>query len=237
MRVFVSLLAISISLTACDEPKTSSAVKNQDKTAAATQPQSTPVDYHFEITASAQSDYEIRFVVTTNLPTPVQVMASVDLADQKPDETYIGYGERMRLEGPETTFVLDVRSSDRSLPSGSYTAEVTFYPRWGAKDGNAKAAKAPKLTASQPITLKASGESADAVRDRNAKRNWVMENIDMNMPWDEAAIVRRLGPYEKSKSALSNLHDAYYFPKVDMTLIVNQLKQEITIWRSGRAKK
>ena len=77
----------------------------------------------------------------------------------------------------------------------------------------------------------------DAVKSRNAKKIWVMENIIMNMPWDEKAMVEQLGQYEKSDSTLSHLHDAYFFPEADMTLIVNRFKHEITIWRSGRASR
>jgi len=61
-----------------------------------------------------------------------------------------------------------------------------------------------------------------------------MSNLDMNTPWNENEFVARLGRYESTPSTMSRLHEALYFPDADMTLIVNRVRNEVTIWRMGR---
>lgn len=187
------------------------------------------------VKARALDSTKIEFTVTTNIPLPVEVMIGVDLADQRPDETYIGYTERLRLASPVTVHVLDTSEARTPLPSGNYEAVVSFYQRWGAKNGNPAAAPIPDMEAKQLIAIEGSGDSADLVRSRNKMQMWVMENFVMNSPWDERYYVERLGNYEKSKATMSHLHDAYYFPRADMTLLVNRLKNDVTVWRLGRA--
>ncbi|MFT6474994.1 hypothetical protein [Qipengyuania profunda] len=192
-----------------------------------------PATAEISLDASPQSDTQIRFVVTTNLPTPVEVMAGVALAGQKPDDVFIGHSERVTLASPRTEFVLDTSSARNALPSGEYDAEVSFYPRWGAENGNPAAKTAPELEATDRITLGGSGEDrADAER-RNELQRWVMGNIGMNVPWNRESFEARLGPAEKGPSTMSRLHDAYYFPDADMTFLVNRLKNEVTVWRVG----
>lgn len=220
---------------ACDDNEKSGSKKRAIAQNTQTETKKVSESYELNLAVKVLSDYKVEFQIHTNLPTPVDIMALIDLADQQPDETFIGYSEKVRLNGPDTTIVIDTKKSERALPTGDYIAEVRFYPLWGAKNGNPEAANAPEIASTHEISLKGSGESVAAVKLRNARRNWVMENIYMNVPWNEADIVRRLGPYEKSRSTLSNLHDAYYFTEIDMTMIVNRLKNEITIWRTGRA--
>ena len=193
--------------------------------------------YELSVKAHILSSTKVELTITTNIPLPVEVMASIDLADQRPDETYIGYTKRLRLALPVTVHVLDTSQAREPLPSGNYEAVVSFYQRWGAKDGNPAAASIPDMEAKQLIAFKGSGETADLVRSRNEKQNWVMENFVMNSPWNERYYIGRIGNYEKSKATLSHLHDAYYFPMADMTLLVNRLRNDITVWRLGRASK
>ena len=200
------------------------------------QPQSAPATYEMDLKATPVSSNAVRFAVTTNLPLPVQIMADFGLAGLRDDETWIGYQEKVILNKPTSVFTLDASKSDRSLPAGKYDAEVSFYPRWGAAL-NQKAKVAPVLHARQTVTLKGSGVSPTKARLLNERQRWVMGNVGMHDPWDEAKFVARLGPYEKQQAELSHLHDAYYFPEADMTLIVNRLLGEVTIWRRGRASK
>lgn len=185
------------------------------------------------LVAEPVSEHAVSFTIRTTLPPPVEVMASVDLAGQKDDDVYMGHSERVTLQGPVTRVVIDTSKARDDLPSGEYVAEVIFYPNWGA-EGNEAAAHAPELRASQPIKLIASGGTRAAAEIRNQRQAWVMDNVIMGTAWDEKAFVARLGQYEKSPSDLSHLHDAYYFPGANMTLIVNRLKGEVTIWRQGK---
>lgn len=190
-----------------------------------------PANPKLELEAETVSNDEVRFTVTTNLPTPFGVATGVNLAGQDGDDVYVGYSEFVTLTKPTTTFTLDTSKAQKPLPTGEYEAEVNFYPNWKE---NAALKTVPKLTAIKPITLKASGESAEVTNLRNERQRWVMSSTHMNMPWDEQLYVDKLGPYEKSQADMSHLHDAYYFPEADMTLIVNRLKDELTIWRMGR---
>ena len=91
------------------------------------------------------------------------------------------------------------------------------------------------MEASYPIKLQGDGTSADKELAKRQAQNWVMGTVHSQYPWDESFFVNRLGNYVKYKATLSHLHDAYYFPDVDVTLLVNRLRGEVTVWRFGRA--
>ena len=63
----------------------------------------------------------------------------------------------------------------------------------------------------------------------------MIDNVPSDAPWSEEKFRTKLGPFEKSVSTLSPLHDAYYFSDADVTLIVNRFRHEVSIWRVGRA--
>ncbi len=192
-----------------------------------------PESAELSLEATPLDATRVEFVISTNLPTPIEVMVSIGLSGQKPDDVFIGHSEKVSLNQAKTEFILDTSGARNPLPSGEYDAEVDFYPRWGAENGNPNAASAPRLSAAQVITLGGSGENrADAER-RNELQRWVMSNVYMNVPWNREAYEARLGPARKGPSTMSRLHDAYYFADADMTFMVNRLKDEITVWRTG----
>ncbi len=183
--------------------------------------------------ATALPDRKVQFVITTNIPTPVQVMASINLAGQKDDDIWIGHSDKVTLTGPTTTFVLDTSVAQRELPDADYEAEVSYYARWGA-EGNPAAAGYPDVEATKALKLGGGGLTRTGAVRRTELQEWVMLNLDMNTPWDPQTFKEKLGPSEKSPSTMSHLHDAYYYPDADMTLLVNRLRGEVTIWRKGR---
>lgn len=187
-----------------------------------------------KLSAVPISDHIVQFNVTTNVPLPIEVMASVDLAGQKDEDIAIGYDERVKITEPTQRFTVDTSRASKPLPSGKYDAEVKFYSRWGA-EGNEAAKDTPDLDVLQQIELKGNGETRGAAERRNNLQRWVMETVFMNSPWNERRFVAKLGPFQKTPATLSPLHDAYYFPDADMTLIVNHLLNEVTVWRDGRA--
>lgn len=223
-------VGLSLSLAACgSDPSPTTEESQADAVVEAFD----PATAQLSVEAVPQGDTQVRFVVTTNLPTPVEVMAGVALAGQKPDDVFIGHTERVILDGPRTEFVVDTSAAREPLPSGEYDAEVSFYPRWGAENRNPAAKLAPELEATDRLALGGSGENrADAER-RNELQRWVMGNIGMNVPWNRENFETRLGQARKGPSTMSRLHDAYYFPDADMTFLVNRLKNEVTIWRMG----
>ncbi|MCJ9429412.1 hypothetical protein [Kordiimonas marina] len=189
-----------------------------------------------QVEARALDDHRVKFIITTDAPTPIQVMASVDLAGQKPNDTYVGYDQRVTLTGRVTTAVLDTAKASSPLPSARYNATVDFYPRWGAK-GNSRAAHIPEMHAKTKLRLVGGGKSRASIVLQNKRQKWVISTVYMGYPWDLRKFEKRLGKSEKSPSTMSHLHDAYYFPGADVTLLVNRLKNEVTIWRIGKATK
>ena len=205
-------------------------------------PTTTPIEeaseeYTISVSAKPVSAYGVEFTVKTNIPLPVEVMAGMSLKGQKPDDIYIGYSKRVKLASSEQTFVIDASSQKKKLPSGDYVAEVTFYPGWGAKNGNPKASIIKQqISDSVEVRLKGSGESSSDAGERNKLQMWVMENVIVGTVWNEPDFVRRLGAYERIK-ADRNLHEGFYFPKADMTILVNTYKGTVSTWCMGRASK
>lgn len=189
------------------------------------------------VTPHALDKNRVELTIATNLPLPVTVATSIDLDGQAPTDTYIGYeGGRVVLQQPTTKIVFDTSLATKALPAGRYLASVSFHPKWGA-EGNPDAQGAPELHADVPFMLQASGKSVAWATLRDRRQAWIMENLNSNAPWNKRAFEQRLGASEKGPSDLSPLHDAYYYPGADVTLIVNRLRNEVSIWRLGRATK
>ena len=71
------------------------------------------------------------------------------------------------------------------------------------------------------------------------KREWVEDNVTGALPWkwNRQNMVKNLGKYEKFDPASGNpkVIQMFYFKSVDMTFMVNLLKNEIVTYRYGRA--
>jgi len=115
-------------------------------------------DFKISIEATPISQYEVSLNVKTNIPLPIEVMASVSIKGQNPKDTYIGVSQRVKLTSAEQTVKLNGKSEN--LPSGEYLAEVTFYPKWGAKNGSAAAKRInAEIIGQADVTLSGSGAS------------------------------------------------------------------------------
>lgn len=189
-------------------------------------------DYRIELQATPATDTAVDLTITTNIPLPIEVMASVNLSGQAPEDIAIGYSERVTLTAPTTSIRIETANGREPLPAGDYDAEVAFYPRWGAED-NPGALRAGEQRGAARVNLAGSGQSSAAADLENRRQAWVMDNVFVHTPWDEDQFVRELGPYERARSELNN-HDAYYFPGADMTIFVNRTRQDVGIWRIGR---
>lgn len=190
-------------------------------------------DYKITVKATAVSSFEVLLNVNTNIPLPVEVMASLSIKGQNPQDTYIGVSERVRLTSPEQIITID--GTEENLPSGDYVAEVSFYSRWGAENGSEAAKQITSdIIGQSDVTLSGSGESKNQADEQNIAQRWVMLNVDIGMPWNEGLFVERLGQFSTTASTL-NLHDAYYFEDADMTIIVSRAHDTVAVWRMGRA--
>lgn len=229
-RKVIVLAAILLACPSCTVPKdTHQAAPDAAATVAA--------QAALSVTPRVLDEHRVELAITTSMPLPVKVATSIDLAGQKSDDTYIGYqGDFLTLHQPTTRVVLDTSKAGHPLPAASYVASVDFFPTWGA-EGNAEAAKMPEAHASQVFALGGSGRTRGSAIKLAERQKWVIANVTPNDPWDRRRFERELGPAQRSRSDLSPLHDAYYFAGADMTLIVNRVRREVSVWRIGRATK
>jgi len=213
--ISIIFLAFSLLIAGCDSQK--------------------KVDYKIGLTAKTVSNHQVEFNVTTNIPLPIEVMASVNLKGQNPDDTYVGYSKKIFLKESNQIFVLNTAS--KNLPRGNYIAEVTFYPRWGAKKGSPKASKLKKtISGSFEISLQGTSESAEEVQEINEMQRWVMENVIIGTPWDRKTFIGKLGNCQEFRvqNRNPNIIKSYYFPKPNITIIVNIYKNSVVTWRKGK---
>lgn len=190
-------------------------------------------DYSLAVEATEVETNQIELLVNTNIPGTIELMASINLANQALNDTYIGKSRRVQVSKGRAKIRFDV--SD--LPSGQYDAEVNFNPRWGFKDSESKATGiSSELAASQAITIGGSGESAQSASDRNNNQKWVMENVVIGTHWNANEWKDSFGSWTEFPVTSMNpkVIKNYYFPALDMTIIVNVLKREVVTWRMGK---
>ncbi len=190
-------------------------------------------NYSVGVEAAVLDDGHVRIKATTNIPGTVEVMAVLALSGQDPEDTFVGTDERLTLRDGAGEIVLDTST----LPTGNYDAEVNFYPRWGLVDDRSKQSGAnAELQARAPIAIVGSGEPVADVIARDAAQQWVMDNVEMGRKWNPDEW-KRFG--EPENVALTRHNPAvvkgYYYPSIDMTILVNTLKGEVKVWRLGRA--
>ena len=149
---------------------------------------------------------------------------------------YIGNGSRITVADQTGVARVSMRQDARLLPSGTYDAEISFYPRWGA-------AQSPESTRriSEPIhgigilEFSGSAETADEATFRSEAQRWVMLNVAAGDRWDIDAFEQRLGPSEEIEvENRTRVIVAHYFSRADMTIFVNVPLDEVVVWRIGR---
>lgn len=232
------LICCMVGMSACSKEAPKQSVPPKEASEA---PSSVPIDvpaggYSLSVHPSLLLDGDVSIEIQTNIPGMIEVMAGIALSGQDEDETWIGKSERVTITNGQASVTLDTVD----LPQGNYEAEVSFYPRWGFKDTKSQSTGITEtLAASEPISIIGSGESAIDTQLKNKGQAWVIDNVTMGEPWHPADWRKRFGQYEEipidSKALNPKIIKAYYFPKIDMTLIVNKLEAEIVIWRMGRA--
>ncbi len=242
--ILLVIVATSLFFSGCGDNATlpegkADTPKLTNETQVETQPQEQVMladgEYKIKVSAAEISTTKVDFTVSTNLPLPVEVMAGVSLQGQKDSDTWIGYNQKVMLK--KTTQIFSLSFPKKPLPSGKYDAEVTFYPRWGAKKGNPNAAKIGRnIEGVSFVNLSGDGQNAEDRMERDRLQLWVMENVNPATSWDNHALTTKLGEREivAVKRMNPNIIKGYYFPKVDMTIYVNVLKHEYVTFRKGR---
>ena len=71
------------------------------------------------------------------------------------------------------------------------------------------------------------------------EQRWVIENIYTGTRWEPIEMLNRFGMYERYDPEDGNpqISQMFYFKNIDMTFMVNLLKNQIQTWRFGRAYK
>lgn len=178
-----------------------------------------------QLKAVATGPYTVSVEVQTNLPDTAVLSASLGLANQNPDDVFIGTAFReMAIHDVRARLEIDgekwVQPADATLPAGTYDVEVAFHPLW---EQNREIAQtlgiADSVQAGEQVTLTASGGSAEAEQKRQQDQKWIMQNVDMGTPWDEAKYVGRFGSYRELPLEDGNprVLKMLYFPSIDMT--------------------
>lgn len=232
--ILFAALALSLSC-GCKERTAKQPVTNETVTVAPEPSPGVKPEPSLSVSPRALDSHRVEFTITTTVPLPIKVATSIDLEGQKDSDTYIGYqGEFLTISQPITKVILDTAKADHPLPAAHYVASVDFFPKWGA-EGNPAAAKLPELHATHIFKLGGGGGTRASAELQRTRQKWVMENVSVNEPWDPGRFENALGGLEKGPSDLSRLHDAYYAPGADMTLIVNRVRKTVSVWRMGRA--
>jgi len=237
----LALSAVVLLLQGCgtDQQRSSSSATEQAPESSQTQADNStegelaPDEYTVTVEGQAMDDDRVQVNVRTNIPGVIELMASISLADQAPDDVFIGKTERITVRDGSGQTTFDV--SD--LPQGEYEAEASFYPNWGFQDEQSKATGITEpIESKYPLTLDGSGESAESVSERNEGQRWVMENVTMGMTWNPTEWKQRFGDWKEFATTSRNpdVITNYYFESIDMTIVVNTVKNEIVTWRTGR---
>jgi len=193
--------------------------------------------YKIEVSATERGPTSVQFKTAVNLPLPIEVMAGLSLQGQKPNDTWIGYSEKVTLTKPEQSFILDF--PHKPIPTGKYAAEVSFYPRWGAKNGNPKAAKIEQnIEGKMVIQLIGNGVDASDRIEKEKMQRWIIDNVYTGAAYDKGVLEQKLGSSIgiKVKTLNPNIIEGHYFPNADMTIYVNILKKEFVTFKFGRTE-
>lgn len=215
---------------------------SQDLAEQATAPAAAP---WIKVSASPTGPFTVNVDVTTNLPDEALLSSSLSLADQAPNDTFIGTSfEKFNIKEGKASFVIDgtkrVMPMNSTLPAGTYDVEVDFHPLWSENRALAGELDVTEtVTGLAQVELGGSGESAGSAQAKAELRKSTMLNVNMGDEWDAAYYTEKLGSYEELPLEGGNpeVLKVYYFPKVDMTFIVNVLKGEISVWRDGKANR
>lgn len=236
--------AVTPAATPKPEPSPPTPVKQRQETQDSGQEAAEPAQAPWiKVKASPTGPFTVDAIITTNLPDDAILSTSLALADQGPDDTFIGTAfEKITVRDAKAGFVIDgtqrVSPMNATLPAGTYDVEVNFHPRWD--ENQAVAAElniAESVEGVGQVQLGGSGESVADAKEKAELNDWVMMNVNMGDKWDEAYYIEKLGAYRELELESGNpeILKVYYFPKVDMTFIVNVYKGEITVWRQGEA--
>lgn len=192
--------------------------------------------YSVAVSPSVVSRKSLELLITTNIPGTVGLSVDVMLHGLKDDDPGIGPSTIVTVTNGEKVYAIDTSK----LPRGLYDVKVEFYPRWGLKDAASRATGLSRhIVAQSKVRIVGSGESAHTVLKQKRGQHWVMLHVTMGDPWVPSLWRNKFGGHQSialdSSRYNPRIIKAYYFKSIDMTIFVNTLKHEITVWRVGKA--
>lgn len=229
----VTGLILGLTLSGCSEST------NTEDTAATTggsEPAENEViqeDYYLKASPEVQDGKWLIMPLSTNIPGDIEVMASVRLAGQAPDDIAVGTSQRVPVLGGRGEAVIQLTE----LPQGDYEVGATFYPRWGFGESEKISSIDESITSeTQVLAITGSGEPSEVYLEREEGQAWVMNNVFPGTPWEPETFRARFGEWEEFPATTRNpdIIKNYYFPSLDMTVVVNELKGEIATWGMQR---
>lgn len=189
--------------------------------------------FTIEIQSEEEKDSSVEIIAKTNIPGSIEVMGGISLKGQADDDVYIGKSKKFLIIKGSGQVTID--TSD--IPSGVYEAEVSFYPRWGFKDEASRSTGIDSsIETSKTINIEGSGESSDLAKTREEGQRWVMLNVITGTSWSKGDWISRFGTWETipTETRNSRVIKNYYFKSIDMTIVVNILKDEVVTWGKGK---
>ncbi|MEM9740647.1 MAG: hypothetical protein AAF829_12340 [Pseudomonadota bacterium] len=189
-----------------------------------------------EITRAEEHGDVVEIEFVTDIETPFKVMASVSLEGQADDDIWIGNNARHTINASGDTLTVRTSRGRDPLPTGTYEAEISFYPRWGADESPESTQAIPdEIHATRTLQLTGSGESAAVMAERDRMQNWVMLNTAIGDPFNLSSVRAQLGDSEAIEvTNRTGIIVAHYFPRADMTLFENTSRGTLVTWREGR---
>ena len=184
---------------------------------------------------------KIIFRVDTDITLPIEVMIGIGLKDSKPDDPAIGFSKRVSINEKSSEFTFDAVNSyglnSEKLDDGLYTAELNFYPSWGAKSSNQEAKKLNKISVEKDLIIGQISSNNRSI-DKQKKQQWAME-IPMKAKWNKSKFTKNLGDYEeiKTKGRDPNVVKTYYFPEADITFFISKPLNQVLMWKIGKTNK
>ena len=200
-----------------------------------------PDNPKIDIDVYVEENTNIKYLIKTNIPLPIEVMVGLSASGLKPDDAALGFSKRVKITKSPFEYsqsaINDYSLNEEILPSGKYDAEVTFYPNWGAKNGNPLSGKIKeKVIGFQNIELQTSG-SVEEQKEKDKKQMWGIK-VAINDEWNKNVFIKNLGNYQELniKNRDPKIVKVYYFQDADMTFFISKPTNKVLLWRIGKVE-
>ena len=199
-----------------------------------------------DFTPIVQGNFQVQIDINTDLSDGAVLSASLSRHGLSDNDPFIGTDfVKITVNNNKASVFIDAEKNARpsvsAIMKGTYDLEVSFHPRWKENKTIADGlGVADTITVVKVIQLNGNGKGDEEFAKHKQElegRAWVMGEVFQGMKWNEKFWQNKFGKPGVYNSTAGNPHvlKMYYFKKIDMTIMVNTLKQEIVTWRDGKA--